>query len=134
MNWRLLGGMLTVLAFCSGIVGLCAGLIADQSVDIHDKGRMAVNCFEGRTDACLEGREHDLFVAQWKGYGAQFAIGCGLLFIVGVSIFVAGWSQKSEPRIVDAESGEDDRLLSADELAKAQAIERELALRGIRIE
>jgi hypothetical protein len=133
MNWKMFGAMLSVLALCAGIGGLFAGMIADASLSIQEQAHLAMGCFEGSSSACSESAEHRLSVAQWSNYGTEIAIGAGFLLIVGLSMFIAG---KPLPPVEDKTTaeGNDDVPLSDDDLAKADAIERELALRGIRLD
>lgn len=133
MNWRFLGGALTVLATCSGFGGLFAGVIADESVSVQDQAHQVVRCFDGYFDACRERRQHDLLVSEWKGYGIEITIGSGLLLIVGISILAASWSSGSGTAEARADTNGEE-VPSDDELAQADAVERELALRGIRLD
>jgi hypothetical protein len=133
MNWKVLGTTLTVLAICSGTAGLCAGAIADNSIGVEEKAREAVKCFDGYYDACRLSREQDHFIARWKDYGTEIAIGSGFILLIGVSILAASWLG-AESRISTVNAEPDDDAMSEDEVAEAEAFRRELFLRGVRVE
>jgi hypothetical protein len=116
-----LGGTLTVLAICSGTAGLCAGAIADNSIGVEEKAREAVKCFDGYYDACRVSREQDQFIARWKDYGTEIAIGSGFILIIGVSILAASWlGAESKAPIIHPATGEE--LMSDDELIKVEVL------------
>lgn len=97
MNWKVLGGTISALALCVLVLGLCAGPLADATLDPSQKGRWALECFRGDYSQCGENARHNAFVARWKDYGMYAVIGSGIMLVLGIAILAGSLSSGKKP-------------------------------------
>jgi len=131
MNWRAAGVTLVVLALVMGPIGLLAGHFVEASTG--DQAKWAWDCFTGVVDGCVEQGQNNALVRQWTDNGFYLAIGAAVVGMMGAGLWVGSATPQRAPQPVSDEGDSGDCQLTDEEAAEAEAIERELSLRGVRL-